>query len=491
MRQEHEDVTGQAEWELVHAVTLVGMAKFDTRVGSTGLDNDMFSDKESICGIKVLDQRPDLRMILTAAFIMYGSIDARSGSVTIFLSEQQAYEILDLSRGIDGIILKAGSTGVVIAHRDIVQLLATVQATPALPPYMLSETHSKLVRRVILDYFLPERVAILSSTRAESLQQLALHADSLSLKVTKLGERTSKVMVVSLNGLMCGTTCRSSEEDYHGKVYCIEVPSHVFYVRSSSAGVGLWTGNSSRHGQKGTVGILYRQEDMPFTRTGLVPDIIINPHAIPSRMTVAQLMECIMGKACVSLGTFGDATPFSKLKVGDLTDLLQSHGIERHGNEIMYNSRTGEQLNTTVFIGPTFYQRLKHMVDDKIHSRAASGPVVMMTRQPAEGRARDGGLRLGEMEIECNWAHGTMQFLKERFMECSDNYRVHICRRCGMMATANPEKSIYSCKACKNINHFAEIRIPYACKLFLQEVQVMNIGARFLLSSSTAPAPSS
>jgi DNA-directed RNA polymerase II subunit RPB2 len=125
------------------------------------------------------------------------------------------------------------------------------------------------------------------------------------------------------------------------------------------------------------------------------------------------------------------------------------------------------------------------MVDDKIHSRAASGPVVMMTRQPAEGRAREGGLRLGEMEIECNWAHGTMQFLKERFMECSDNYRVHVCRRCGMMATSvNPEKNIYSCKACKNVNDFAEIRIPYTCKLFLQEIQAMNIGSRFVLSES-------
>jgi DNA-directed RNA polymerase II subunit RPB2 len=116
------------------------------------------------------------------------------------------------------------------------------------------------------------------------------------------------------------------------------------------------------------------------------------------------------------------------------------------------------------------------MVDDKIHSRAASGPVVMMTRQPAEGRARDGGLRLGEMELECLWAHGTMYFLKERFMECSDNYRIFVCRKCGMMATVNPERNIYLCKACKNITEFAEVRVPYASKLLMQEVQTMAIG---------------
>ncbi len=126
---------------------------------------------------------------------------------------------------------------------------------------------------------------------------------------------------------------------------------------------------------------MYRQEDMPFSASGLVPDIVINPHAIPSRMTVAQLMECVMGKAAVFLGTFGDATPFSQLSIQDICRVLEDNGIERYGNEILYNSRTGEQLKTTVFIGPTFYQRLKHMVDDKIHSRAASGPVVMLTRQ--------------------------------------------------------------------------------------------------------------
>jgi DNA-directed RNA polymerase II subunit RPB2 len=240
---------------------------------------------------------------------------------------------------------------------------------------------------------------------------------------------------------------------------------------------------ASRSAQKGTCGIMYTQEDMPFTKDGIVPDIIMNPHAIPSRMTMGQLIECIMGKACVNEGTYGDATPFTELSVEDIAKILESHGLERYGNEILYNSRTGEQMTTEIFIGPTYYQRLKHMTIDKQHSRAQNGPIVLLTRQPAEGRARDGGLRLGEMEIECAWSHGTQQFLKERFMECSDNYRVFVCKNCGLMANVNPDKNIYNCKACKNNTNFAEIRIPYACKLLIHEIQTMGIGARFITNN--------
>ena len=238
---------------------------------------------------------------------------------------------------------------------------------------------------------------------------------------------------------------------------------------------------SSKHGQKGTVGILYRQEDMPFSMNGLVPDIIINPHAIPSRMTIAQLMECLLSKACVVNGEYGDATPFTNMSVENIAKELEANGLERYGNELLYNSRTGEQINTQVFIGPTFYQRLKHMTCDKVHSRGNAGPIVLLTRQPAEGRAREGGLRIGEMELDSCLGHSVMSFLKERFMESSDNYRVFVCKRCGMMANVNPERHIYACKPCKNTSSFAEIRIPYAAKLLFQEMGTMSIATRFLV----------
>jgi DNA-directed RNA polymerase II subunit RPB2 len=238
---------------------------------------------------------------------------------------------------------------------------------------------------------------------------------------------------------------------------------------------------SSNHAQKGSIGIMYNQEDMLYTSSGLVPDIIINPHAIPSRMTIAQLLETIMGKACATKGAIGNATPFTSVSVDDISQILKTDcNLNPYGNEIMYNSRTGEQIKSSIFIGPTYYQRLKHMVQDKIHSRNSNGPVVLLTRQPAEGRARDGGLRLGEMEVECNWGHGTMHFLKERFMECSDNYRIFTCKKCNNIANVNANHNIYICSICDNKTDFAELRIPFASKLLFQEIQSMGINTKFI-----------
>ena len=219
---------------------------------------------------------------------------------------------------------------------------------------------------------------------------------------------------------------------------------------------------------------------MPFTASGVTPDIIINPHAIPSRMTIAQLMECILSKAVTSLGGYGDGTPFGDLSVEDIADVLQNKcGFDRHGDEILYNGITGEQIPTKIFMGPTYYQRLKHMVEDKMHSRA-NGPMVLLTRQPAEGRARDGGLRFGEMERDCLISHGALQFLKERMLDVSDNYRMFICNICGLTAQVNPEKNIYKCRSCDNYINFSEVRLPYACKLLIQELESMSIAPRLV-----------
>jgi DNA-directed RNA polymerase II subunit RPB2 len=235
---------------------------------------------------------------------------------------------------------------------------------------------------------------------------------------------------------------------------------------------------SSRHGQKGTIGMLYSQEDMPFSKEGITPDIIVNPHAIPSRMTVGQLIECIMGKSSCLLGSLGDATPFNGCDVENIANILESYGMERYGNEILYNGRTGEMIHTEIFMGPTFYQRLKHMVADKMHGRGNNGPVVMITRQPAEGRARNGGLRFGEMERDAIVAHGAGCFLKERMLDVSDNYRVFVCKKCGLFCTANPNRNIYKCNICKNQSDIVQIRTPYCAKLLIQELMTMGIGAR-------------
>jgi DNA-directed RNA polymerase II subunit RPB2 len=236
---------------------------------------------------------------------------------------------------------------------------------------------------------------------------------------------------------------------------------------------------ASRSAQKGSIGMIYEHQDMPFTKDGIVPDIIINPHAIPSRMTMAQLMECIMGKVSCYLGAEGDATPFNNCGVENIATLLEKTGLEKYGNEIMYNGRTGEQIKTEIFIGPTYYQRLKHMVADKIHSRGSNGPIVMLTRQCSEGRARGGGLRLGEMERDCFIGHGTASFLKEKMLDCADNYRVFICKECGMIANVNPDKNIYKCNHCKNATNIVQIRIPYAFKLLTQELYTMNVVMRY------------
>jgi DNA-directed RNA polymerase beta subunit/intein/homing endonuclease len=198
----------------------------------------------------------------------------------------------------------------------------------------------------------------------------------------------------------------SNEEklvDYEGKVYCIEMPSsHTYYMREHEYSPSLIIGNSSRHGQKGTIGNIIPECDMPFTRDGVKPDIIINPHAIPSRMTIGQLKETLLGKVLLQLGLFGDGTSFGQFDINDICKELLNIGYEAHGNELLCNGLTGEQHECSVFMGPVFYQRLKHMVNDKAHSRSI-GPMVNLTRQPAEGRSRDGGLRFGEMERDCEY----------------------------------------------------------------------------------------
>ena len=234
---------------------------------------------------------------------------------------------------------------------------------------------------------------------------------------------------------------------------------------------------ASRHGQKGTCGIILSSADMPFTKDGIQPDVIMNPNAVPSRMTVGQLLECVLGKVSALRGHFSDATPFNDYNIEEATEILKSYGFNEHGFEDLYCGMSGKKIRSKIFIGPTFYMRLKHLVQDKIHGRAR-GPRQVLTRQPPEGRARDGGLRFGEMERDCMIAHGMGQFLKERLVNTSDQYFVHVCSSCGLFARKKPDKNIYICQLCNQRNNIYtthKVEIPYAFKLLIQELEAINI----------------
>ena len=511
-------------------------------------------------------------------------------------------------------------------------------------------------------------------------------------------ENTNRKFEITLNDIPTINVEKNNmrKKYYVGEVFCCTVPSGILYVRRH--GRGLWCGNSSI-AQKASIGMIYNQEDMPYNKDGIVPDLIMNPHAIPSRMTIAQLMECVLGKVACLKGELQDSTPFNHTSVHDLCDMLESYGMDRYSNEILYDGRTGRMIRTEIFMGPTYYQRLKHMVADKIHclrdfcevltktgwkqicditmldeiavlnkdginfeyehptdiihydnyeglmykiknkyveldttmehkmyvrrydstcndwksfsldtandilesgemvrykkngciitdstnldnmkqyidsiicdnndnyytcnkmdadylmrmcihvgwsaiisslenkycvtvlksdihnmpfvhpddtsvynykgsvycltvstgvfmvrqngknmwtgnSRGSSGPIVMLTRQPSEGRSRCGGLRMGEMERDCIVSHGSSLFLKERLLECSDNSKQCICKNCGIIAVTNSESKIYKCNICRNDTDIAQVRIPYSFKLLMQELQCMNIGVRMII----------
>ena len=259
---------------------------------------------------------------------------------------------------------------------------------------------------------------------------------------------------------------------------------------------------ASRAGQKGTVGLVIPEADMPFTKDGLRPDIIINPHALPTRMTIGQLVETITGKACLYYGGFGDCTAFnndgSKIKV--FGEMLTKGGFHSSGNDILYNGMTGEQIETEIFMGPTYYMRLKHMVKDKINYRAM-GPRTALTRQPVSGRANDGGLRIGEMERDSVISHGASEFLRESMMERGDKYFMAVCNTTGMVAIYNPSKNLFMSPSAdgpikftgsldnqtmrvENITKygrdFSVICVPYSLKLLIQELQTINVQLRFI-----------
>ena len=258
---------------------------------------------------------------------------------------------------------------------------------------------------------------------------------------------------------------------------------------------------ASRSGQKGTIGQIIPECDMPYTADGVKPDLIINPHALPSRMTIGQLIEMVLGKICCVYGGFGDCTPFMNKGANLETygEILVKAGYHSTGNQVMYNGMTGEQLYSDIFMGPTYYMRLKHMVKDKINYRAR-GPRTMLTRQTVQGRANDGGLRIGEMERDGIMAHGASAFLNESFMIRGDEYFMAVCNKTGGIAVYNDNLNLFLSPFAdgpvkfnttldgkmnvQNISRFGRsfsiVRIPYSLKLLIQELQVMNVQMKII-----------
>lgn len=233
---------------------------------------------------------------------------------------------------------------------------------------------------------------------------------------------------------------------------------------------------ASRHSQKGCLGKIEKSINLPFTESGLIPDIIMNPHGFPSRMTEAKVLEVLYGKAGLCTGKFQDGTLFLERDFKSIEDILSKHNFDKYGDEYMYCGKTGKKYKAKIFYGPVYYQRLKHMVIDKMHSRD-TGPTQMLTRQPVEGRSRAGGLRIGEMERDCLISHGVQKLLKERFMDCSDSFVQYVDKKTGQFIIGNSAEKIYAKPNQESVmeGNMAELQIPYSADLMIKELKAMGI----------------
>jgi len=355
--------------------------------------------------------------------------------------------------------------------------------------------------------------AVVNAGRGEGYDYSNLDANGLIIENAMVTEKSVLIGQVVTNSKNPGRVVDASirpkkgQIGYVDKTYITEaanpdIPSRIAKVRiREDRAPNIGDKFASRCGQKGTVGLIIPEKDMPFTADGVRPDLIVNPHAFPSRMTIGQFVETIMAKACVVYGAFGDCTAFVNLgnKQATFGGMLQKENYSSTGTQVLYNGTTGEQIESEIFIGPTYYMRLKHMVKDKINFRAR-GPNTNLTRQPVQGRANDGGLRIGEMERDGVIAHGATRFLQESMLVRGDNYYMAICNKTGMTAIYNPDSDVFMSPMAdgpiqfndaltdnpKLVNvtrfgrSFSVVQIPYSLKLLMQELQTMNCVMRVI-----------
>lgn len=320
---------------------------------------------------------------------------------------------------------------------------------------------------------------------ANELQQLCFHAGYVSFIEKNINDEKWIIHTITINDKPKEILMENGKYiPFKGNVYCCTVPNDgIIYTRRN--GRVCW-GCNSMHGQKSTVGLTLSSSDMPFTESGLVPDIIINPHAIPRRMTTGHIMEQKFSKLAVLKGMRFDGTPFQDINYEEISKELENFGFDKSGREIMYDGFSGRKMNVEIYIGPIYYQRLRHLVSNKVHA-IALGPTTLMTRQPTGGRSKDGGLRIGEMERDALISHGLSLFLKERLVDCSDIYESYVCDICGLFAKrivlvnsdSNPSANDkYECVNCRNTTKISKIIVPYAFKLLCNELMAMCIAPR-------------
>jgi DNA-directed RNA polymerase II subunit RPB2 len=358
-----------------------------------------------------------------------------------------------------------------------------------------------------------QKNAVVNAGRGEGYDYSNLDANGLIIENTMVTEKSVLIGQVVTNSKNPGRVVDASVRPKKGQIGYVdktyiteaanpEIPSRIAKVRiREDRAPNIGDKFASRCGQKGTVGLIIPEKDMPFTADGIRPDLIVNPHAFPSRMTIGQFVETIMAKACVVYGAFGDCTAFVNLgnKQATFGSMLQKESYSSTGTQVLYNGTTGEQIESEIFIGPTYYMRLKHMVKDKINFRAR-GPNTNLTRQPVQGRANDGGLRIGEMERDGVIAHGATRFLQESMLVRGDNYYMAICNKTGMTAIYNPDNDVFMSPMADgpiqfndaltdnpklvNITRFGRsfsvVQIPYSLKLLMQELQTMNCVMRVI-----------
>ena len=352
-----------------------------------------------------------------------------------------------------------------------------------LPDYVwnLSQTQSRiLLNALILKYNTingnTQYYYSMSKQLADDIQKLCIHSGYCSnITNIPLSCKIYKISIIKNDSFIIPKNSNITIINKQCKVYCPTVSTGIFMVRKN--GKSYWTGNSSRSGQKGVVGMVYRDSDMPFTSQGIKPDIIFNPHSLPSRMTMSKIIESMASKTCGIKGGISDGTMFKKIDIDDIASDLEQIGFKKNGTERLYNGMTGKYIDTEIFIGPIYYQRLQKFTVDTVYSHKTC-PTDVVVKQPLDGKSSQGGLRIGEMETNV-LALSSVKNLQEKMVEHSDKYDYYICKNCNTKAVVNEKYNIYKCNYCGDDSDICKIHSTWSTHLLQTEQRSMNIGMKY------------